>query len=249
MPHPPPLIQTIFSSSDKTNFSDVWTSLVSSSDGFNYYVTFVDHYTKYIWLYPFCRKSNVHLTFVAFKQLVENYFTTTIKTLKIDNGGDFLAISSFLATHGITHLTTPPHTLEHNGYFEHWHRHTVETCLTLLHQASIPLTFKSHAFATTVYLINRIPKVGISLSSSFEKLFHIAPYPSKLRVFGCFGYVPILPTNSISNPILVSFSITLSLIVPFSILTLSSKKSLCLVMSSLWKMFSRSCLHLPPPYR
>ena len=116
-----------FSGSDKTNFSDVWTSLVSSSDGFNYYVTFVDHYTKYIWLYPFCQKSNVHLTFVAFKQLVENYFTTTIKTLKIDNGGDFLAISSFLATHGITHLTTPPHTLEHNGYFEHWHRHTVKT--------------------------------------------------------------------------------------------------------------------------
>ena len=29
-------------------FSDVWTSLVSSFDGFHYYVIFVDHFTKYI---------------------------------------------------------------------------------------------------------------------------------------------------------------------------------------------------------
>ena len=90
-------------------FSDVWTSPVSSLDGFHYYVIFVDHYTKYIWLYPLRRKSDVHSTFVAFKQLVENYFTTAIKMLYTDNEGEFLAIWSFLATHGITHLTIPPH--------------------------------------------------------------------------------------------------------------------------------------------
>ena len=96
-------------------FSDVWTSTVASSDGFHYYAIFVDHFTKYIWFYPLHRKSNVHSTFVAFKQLVENYFTTTIKTLYIDNGGEFLALWSFLVAHGITHPTTPPHIPEHNG--------------------------------------------------------------------------------------------------------------------------------------
>ena len=35
-------------------FSDVWTSPISFSDGFHYYVIFVDHCTKYIWLYPLC---------------------------------------------------------------------------------------------------------------------------------------------------------------------------------------------------
>ena len=122
-------------------FSDVRTSPISSSDGFHYYVFFVDHYTKYVWLYPLRRKSDVHSTFVAFKQPVENYFNTTIKTLYTDNGGEFLALRSFLATHGITHLTTPPHTPKHNGYSECRHRHIDETDLTLLHQASIPLTF------------------------------------------------------------------------------------------------------------
>ena len=52
-------------------FSDVWTLPVSSSEGFHYYVIFVDHYTKYIWLYPLHRKSDVHSTFVAFKLLIE----------------------------------------------------------------------------------------------------------------------------------------------------------------------------------
>ena len=67
---------------------------------------------------PVTSKSDVNSNFVAFKQLVEKYFTTAIKTLYIDNGGEFLALWSFIATHGITHLTTPPHTLEDNGYSE-----------------------------------------------------------------------------------------------------------------------------------
>ena len=101
--------------------------------------------------------------FVSFKNLVENYFTTTITTLYTDNGGEFLALRSFLATHGISHLTTPPHTPEHNEYSKRRHRHIIETSLTLLHQAFIPLTFWSYAFATTICLINRMPKVGLSL--------------------------------------------------------------------------------------
>ena len=102
-------------------FSDVWTSPISSSDGFNYYIIFVDHYTKYILLYLLRQKSDVHSTFFAFKQVVENYFTTTIKTLYIDNGGEFLALYSSPTTHGIAHISTPPHTPKHNGYSESRH--------------------------------------------------------------------------------------------------------------------------------
>ena len=60
-------------------FSDVWTSPISSSDGFKYNVIFFDHYTKYIWLYQLHRKSDVHSTFVTFKQLIE---TTSPPPLK-----------------------------------------------------------------------------------------------------------------------------------------------------------------------
>ena len=154
------------------------------------------HFTKYIWFYPLHRKSDVHSTFVAFKKLVENYFTTTIKTLYTNNGGEFLVLRSFLTTHGITHLTTPPYTPEHNRYSERRHQHIVKTGLTLLHHASIPLTFWLYDFATTVYLINRMPKVGLSLGLSFENLFHTIPDLSKLRVFGCLCFPWLRPYSS-----------------------------------------------------
>ena len=121
-------------------------------------------------------------------------------------------------THGITHLTTHPHTPEHNGYSKRQHRHIVETSLTLTHQAFIPLTLWSYAFATTVYLINRMPKVSLSRGSSFEKLFNKAPDPSKIHVFGCLCF-PWLDLKS-SLCVFLGYSLTQSV---FSVLTIPSK--------------------------
>ena len=130
-------------------------------------------------------------------------------------------------THGITHLTIPPHTLEHNGYYEHQHQHIVETGLTLLHQASIPLTFWPYAFVTSVYLINKMPKAGFSLDSSFEKLFNKTLDSSKLRVFDCLCFLWLHPYSSHklepkSSPcVFLDYSLTLSAF--FFVLTLPSK--------------------------
>ena len=216
------------------------------------FITIVDHFTNYIWFYSLHRKSNAHSTFVAFKQLVENYFTTTIKTLYTNNGGEFLALRSFLATHGITHLTTPHHSPEHNGYSERRHQHIVEMGFTLLHHASIPLTFWSYAFATIVYLINRIPKVSLSLGSLFEKLFHKVPNPSKLLVFGCLCFPwlwPTLPKNSTPNLVHVSFSATPLLRVPSFVLTPLSKKYVSHHVKFVENVFLFSSLiHSPPPH-
>ena len=49
---------------------------------------------------------------------------------------------------------------------------------------------------TTVYLINRMPKVGLYLGSSFEKLFNKALGPSKLRVFDCLCFPRLCPYSS-----------------------------------------------------
>ncbi|GFQ01835.1 retrovirus-related pol polyprotein from transposon tnt 1-94 [Phtheirospermum japonicum] len=182
-------------------FSDVWTSPILSNDGFKYYVIFVDHFTKYVWFYPLRRKSDVLMTFTQFKALVENYFTRPIISFYSDNGGEFLALRPIFASSGITHLTSPPHTPEHNGYVERRHRHIVETSLTLLHQASIPLTFWTYGFTTAVYLINRMPKTNLSMLSSFERLFSRSPNLAKLRVFGCLCFPWLCPysNNKLDN--------------------------------------------------
>ncbi|KAL4564305.1 hypothetical protein LXL04_028365 [Taraxacum kok-saghyz] len=94
-------------------FSYVWSSPVESFDGFKYYIIFVDHFTKYTWLYPLKRKSDSLNTFIKFLSLVENFFQTKIKQLFLDNGGEYLKLAPHLASCGITHITSPPHTPEH----------------------------------------------------------------------------------------------------------------------------------------
>lgn len=167
-----------------------------STNNYKYYLIIVDHYTRYTWLYPLKLKSHVKETFIKFKALVENKFQTKIVTLFSDNGGEYIALKSFLATHGISHLTTPPHTPEHNGLSERRHRHIVETGLSLLTHACIPNTYWTYAFSAAVYLINRMPTPILSLQSPFQKLFQTNPNYEKLKIFGCLCFPWLRPYNN-----------------------------------------------------
>lgn len=177
-------------------FSDVWISPVLSVDGYKYYLLIVDHFTRYMWFFPLKLKSQVASTFTRFKSLVENQFNQRIRTLYTNNGGEYIALASFLATHGISHLTTPPHTLEHNDMSERRHRHIVETGLALLTHASMPPSYWTYAFATETYLINRVPTKTLSMASPYSQLFKMEPHYSKLRVFGCLCYMWLRPYTS-----------------------------------------------------
>ena len=93
--------------------------------------------------------------------------------------------------------TSPfPHTPERNGYLDCHHRHIVETSLTLLHHDSMFLSFWLEAFATTIYLINWLPKHNIRFLSSYHKLFSQSPNLAKLWVFGCLCCPWLRPYNS-----------------------------------------------------
>ena len=138
-------------------YSDVWGPTITSSDGYRYYVIFVDHFTRYIWLYPLKNKSDVKDTFILFKNIVEKFFQRSIISLYSDNGGEYIALKSFLQANVISHFTSPPHTPEHNGFAERRHGHIVQTGRTLMHHANLPLKYWSYAFETAVYLINRMP--------------------------------------------------------------------------------------------
>lgn len=193
--HKLPFSNTTLSSSRPLDiiFSDVWTSPIHSIDGFKYYVLFVDHFTRYTWMFPMKAKSQVAQIFPSFKMLVENRFKSKITTLYSDNGGEFVGLRSYLAQHGIAHHTSPPHTPEHNGVSERKHRHIVETGLTLLHHAGIPNTYWSYSFAAAVYLINRMTTPVLANSSPFQALFQSPPNYIKLRSFGCLCYPWIRP--------------------------------------------------------
>ena len=174
-------------------FTDVWSSHITSIDNYHYYLVLIDHFSRYTWLYPLKKKSQVKEVFIAYKALVENRFQAKIGTLFSDNGGEYVALRSFLSEHGISHLTSPPHTPQHNGVSERKHRHIVETGLTLLSASSMPREYWTYAFSASVYLINRLLTPTISMQSPYQKLFGEPPNYEKLRVFGCLCFPWLRP--------------------------------------------------------
>ncbi|KAM1354495.1 hypothetical protein PS2_028626 [Malus domestica] len=179
--------------------SDVWgPAPCMSIEGFKYYVTFIDEYTRYCWIFPITNKSAVCSVFAAFYQYVLNHFSVSIKTLQSDGGGEYIGkqFQSFLVQNGITHHMSCPHTPEQNGLAERKHRHIIETSITLLQQAKLPPSFWSFACQTSVYLINRMPTQTLHHKSPFEVLFGYVPEVNHLRIFGCSCYPLLRPFNS-----------------------------------------------------
>ena len=77
-------------------YTNVWgPSNTIGLDGSRYYLILVDYFTKYIWFYPMETKSQLSMIFPQFKHLVENQFQSKIKSIYLDNGGEFVALKFF----------------------------------------------------------------------------------------------------------------------------------------------------------
>jgi hypothetical protein len=175
--------------------SNVWTSSVASLSGSKFYVLFVYDYSRFTWLYPILNKSDVYQSFVKFKLLAENLFSTKIQKFQSDNGGEYSSIlfKQFLAQHGILHRLTCPHTSQQNDIDERKHRHVMEMGLTLLAQSGLSTKYWVDAFLTAIFLINRLPSLVLQHESPFSKIFHHSPEYTSLRTFGCLCYPLLRP--------------------------------------------------------
>lgn len=174
-------------------FSDVWGPAPSSVGNKNYYVSFIDDFSKFTWVYLLKHKSEVFSKFREFQTLVEHSFNTKIKAMQTDWGGEYQRINSFFSHIGIAHLVSCPHTHQQNGSAERKHRHIIEIGLALLSHASMPLKFWDEAFVTAAYLINRVPSRVINFETPLEHLFGIKPDYSALRTFGCACWPNLRP--------------------------------------------------------
>ena len=97
--------------------------------------------------------------FVVFHAMVKTQFSSTIKTLRSNGGGEYTSKSfeSFLCSNGINHQISCPYTPQQNGLVERKHRHLIETTITLLSQASLPFSYWSFVVQSVVTLINLFP--------------------------------------------------------------------------------------------
>ncbi|WVZ48786.1 hypothetical protein U9M48_000195 [Paspalum notatum var. saurae] len=176
-------------------FSDVWGPAPDSVGRKKYYVSFIDDFSKFTWLYLIKHKSEVFQKFQEFQSLVERTFDRKILAIQTDWGGEYEKLNPFFTRLGISHHVSCPHAHQQNGSAERKHRHIVEVGLAILAHASMPLKFWDEAFLTAVYLINRTPSKILNFATPFERLFDKKPEYSSLRVFGCACWPNLRPYN------------------------------------------------------
>ena len=172
------------------SYADLWgPSHITFSQCYNYYLSILDYYSRFIWIFPLKAKSDSLQVFTDFKNFIEKHLVKRINTVQTDWGGEFISFSLLLTASSIHFRHPCPHIHHQNGKIERKHRHI----LTLLAQSNLPLTFWWNAFHTLVFLINKLPTPVLNNVSPYFKLFHQTPDYSFLRVFGCACYPYLRP--------------------------------------------------------
>jgi histone deacetylase 1/2 len=189
--------QTIYSHPLELVFSDLWgPAPTTSSLGYHYYISFIDAYSRYTWIYLLKSKSDALNIFKQFKNMAELQLGHPLKTLQTDWGGEFRSFSKYLTDLGVVHRLICPHTHHQNGVVERKHRHIVDMGLTLLSHSNMPLTYWDHAFLTAVHLINRLPTASLNFKIPYHVLFQKLPDYTTFKPFGCVCFPLLRPYNA-----------------------------------------------------
>lgn len=63
------------------------TAPLNSNSGHKYYLSLVDDFTRYIWIYPLNDKAQTTAVFIKFKDLIENLTDCKLKIFRVIGGG------------------------------------------------------------------------------------------------------------------------------------------------------------------
>ncbi|GJV96764.1 putative RNA-directed DNA polymerase [Tanacetum coccineum] len=145
---------------------DLWGPYkVVSKDGFRYFLTIVDDYTRAVWIYLIKTKDEVYYHFVSYINMILNQFKCNIKTVRSDNGSEFVnnKMTELFNSLGIIH-----HLL----------------VLTLLSKMELLRG------STNTFLM--LPSSVLNGKSPFELVYGFKPKLSHLRSFGCLCFSSVL---------------------------------------------------------
>ena len=174
--------------------SDVCRNInVKSLSGAEYFLTFIDDKTRFVWVYILKHKSQVFQYFKEWKAMVERETGRALKTLRFDNGGEYTSseFQLYLKKEGITHEFTVLRSPEQNGVAERLNRTLLEAVRSMLVGAQLSQGFWAEALTTAVYLRNRSLTKSVNGSKPYEAWSGRKPAVIHLKVFGCVTYAHI----------------------------------------------------------
>ncbi|CAI7893347.1 unnamed protein product [Closterium sp. NIES-54] len=107
---------------------------VAAKDGSLYFLLLKDRHTRFVWVMPVAKKSDVLWEFQKWLVLVERQAKKSVLMLCSDRGGEFLVkeFTDFVDGKGIVHDLMCPYTPQQNGMAEREMRTVVESVRTML---------------------------------------------------------------------------------------------------------------------
>ncbi|KAK8921738.1 hypothetical protein KSP39_PZI020142 [Platanthera zijinensis] len=124
--------------------SDVWGPAPEPSlGGVRYFVTFIDDFSRKVWIYFLKHKSEVFEKFKVCKTTVEKQTGKRVKYLRSDNGGEYTSaeFQEYCNQKGITRHLTIPGTPQQNGVAKRMNRTLLERARCMRLFADLPRSF------------------------------------------------------------------------------------------------------------
>ena len=110
--------------------------------GERYFITIIDDYSLYGYVYLLRNKNEALEMFKTFKNEVENQLNNSIKILRYDRRGEYQngAFQAHLRSCGIVSQLTPLETPHHNGVSERRNRTILDMVRSMMTRNTLPLS-------------------------------------------------------------------------------------------------------------
>nr|KYP58848.1 Retrovirus-related Pol polyprotein from transposon TNT 1-94 [Cajanus cajan] len=163
--------------------------------GKKYFITFIDDFSKYCYVYLIIHKSELFEKFKVYKAEVENQLEKSIKILRlIEEEYSSNEMGEFFETHDIIYEVTPPYVPQSNGIAERKNRILLDMINAMLISYGLPGNLWEEALFTACHSLNRIPYKN-SDKTPYELWKNRKPNLKYLKVWGPGVLQRCIPIN------------------------------------------------------
>jgi hypothetical protein len=158
-----------------------------------YVLIFLDDYSRYTWVFFLRLKPKVFEHLKEFKALVETQSGTRIKSLRTDNGGEYVNknVQNLCLEARIQLQHTVPYTPQQNGVVEWKNGSLKEMASCMLHARSLPPKLWVEALNCANHIQNKSPHIFIKDMTHFEAWSGNKPEVTHFRVFDSRAWADI----------------------------------------------------------
>ncbi|CAI7866012.1 unnamed protein product [Closterium sp. NIES-53] len=186
---------------------------VNAMDGCLYFLLLKDRKTRFVWVRPIAKKSDMLVVFEKWLKEVERQTSKSVKRLRSDHRGEFLglAFADLVEDKGILHNLMCPYTPQQNGMVEREMRTVVEAVRTMLLHMSVKHHWWHLALRQAVWVCNYLERASLPpRTTSYELLFEKNPDLMLARVEQGLGVLD-LTNNHVVTTVEAIFNESMSL--------------------------------------